>query len=116
MRNEIMEPLFFTPLMEAQFSSEKMNRVNLYESPQMFCDVYCLRPGQRQKEHTHADNDKVYYVTSGSCTIRIGENRQTVSAGQLAIAPAGVIHGVMNDSGEDTTILVIMAPNPNMQK
>ena len=24
-----------------QFSSEKMQKVNLFESPRMFCDIYC---------------------------------------------------------------------------
>ena len=46
----------------AAFRDEKMNKVNLYESHRLFCDVYCLRPGQEQKVHDHADNDKVYHV------------------------------------------------------
>ena len=37
-----------------------MKKVNLFESPRFFCDLYCLRPGQEQKVHSHADNDKIF--------------------------------------------------------
>ena len=43
----------------AEFSDEKMKKVNLYESPQLVCDLYCLKPGQTQKAHVHNDNDKI---------------------------------------------------------
>jgi len=48
-----------------QFSSEKMQKVNLFESPRMFCDIYGLEPGQKQKIHSHEGNDKIYYVVEG---------------------------------------------------
>ena len=30
------------------FRPEKMSKVNLFETPRMFCDVYGLEPGQSQ--------------------------------------------------------------------
>ncbi len=98
----------------ARFSPEKMAKVNLFESPRMFCDLYCLEPGQTQKDHDHAENDKVYHVLSGACTVRIGEERRTLTEGHTAVAPAGVIHGLHNESGARATLLVVMAPHPSM--
>ena len=103
---------FFNPAEAAAFSDEKMRKVNLFNSPRMFCDVYCLKPGQFQKDHDHADNDKVYHVLTGTPTVRIGEARRMMSPGETAVAPAGVIHGVINESAENATLLVVMAPNP----
>ena len=37
-----------------RFSADKMQKLNLFETEQMFCDVYCLRSGQSQHAHTHA--------------------------------------------------------------
>ena len=108
-----MAPYFHQPEALVRFSEEKMVKVNLYESPRMFCDVYGLRPGQEQKEHTHAENDKIYYALSGTCQVRVGEEIRTLEAGQLAVAPAGMVHGVRNESGEEAVLLVIMAPHPD---
>jgi len=48
-----------------RFSPEKMTKIHLFESPRMFVDLYCLRAGQEQRVHSHADADKVYHVLSG---------------------------------------------------
>lgn len=29
-----------------QFSSEKMKKNNLFQTPRFFCDIYCFEPGQ----------------------------------------------------------------------
>ena len=97
----------------AVFSDDKMKKVNLYESPLLFCDVYCLKPGQSQKPHTHPANDKVYYALTGTCHIILGDDAEPLPPGHVAVAPAGVVHGVENRSEVDATLLVVMAPNPN---
>jgi quercetin dioxygenase-like cupin family protein len=104
---------FFDTSRSARFNDEKMKKVNLFESPRMFCDVYCLKPGQSQKEHTHEANDKIYHCVTGVVTVRVGEETRTLRPGELAVCPAGVIHGIRNDSAENATALVIMSPHPN---
>lgn len=95
-----------------QFSDEKMAKVNLFESHRMFADLYCLRPGQSQKTHSHADNDKVYFMLEGECVCILGDQEQRLAAGESAIAPAGVPHGLRNDSEREAVLLVMMAPRP----
>ena len=107
---------FFDTNAAAIFIDEKMNKVNLYESPRMFCDVYCLKPGQIQKAHDHAENDKVYYAISGCCHVQIGGETRPLNPGEVAVAPAGVLHGVENQSTENATLLVMMAPHPRLGK
>ncbi|GAB4357299.1 MAG: cupin domain-containing protein [Gammaproteobacteria bacterium] len=107
-----MSGFYFDTRTLAKFADEKMNKVNLHSSDQMFCDIYCLLPGQAQKDHAHDGNDKVYCVLSGRPTIRIGEEFRELGASEVAVAPAGVIHGVRNETGENATLLVIMAPPP----
>lgn len=108
-----MNDLIHDTAASAVFSDEKMHKVNLYESPHLFCDVYCLKPGQAQKPHTHAQNDKIYHALKGTCHVQIGDKVEALSPGRVAIAPAGVLHGIENRSDADATLLVIMAPNPN---
>jgi quercetin dioxygenase-like cupin family protein len=96
-----------------RFSDEKMQKVNLFETPQMFCDVYCLEPGQSQKPHGHASATKFYYVVEGTALFTIGGREETHGPGGLAWAAAGEEHGVTNATDERLVLLVSMAPNPN---
>ncbi|MFN7956464.1 MAG: cupin domain-containing protein [bacterium] len=94
------------------FSDDKMQKVPLFDSERMFCDVYCFRPGQEQRAHRHDASDKVYVVLQGSGTFRVGAEERVLRAGQAVMAPAGEEHGARNSSDDELVVLVIMAPKP----
>jgi mannose-6-phosphate isomerase-like protein (cupin superfamily) len=98
---------------ERRFSVEKMQKINLFETENMFADVYCLEPGQEQKPHAHAGADKLYFVIEGVGCFSIGPEQRVLGPDQLILAPAGVDHGVSNPGGAPLVLLVMMAPNPN---
>ena len=95
------------------FRADKMNKVSLFEVPQIFMDVYCLEPGQEQKPHVHAGAAKVYYVLEGEGVFLVGEEEQSLGAGHAVLAPAEAPHGVRNPGPGRLVLLVTMAPNPN---
>ena len=94
------------------FKERKMQKVNLFETTRMFCDLYCFEPGQEQKTHTHAGADKIYYVIEGRGTFHIGGESRELGEHTMVMAPADVEHGVVNTSGERLVLLVYMAPKP----
>ncbi len=94
------------------FSSEKMKKLNVFETPRFFCDVYCFEPGQVQKAHAHSDQDKLYFVLEGQGTFQVGAESQVLGEGQGTMAPAGAEHGVVNHTEQRLRVLVFMAPNP----
>lgn len=95
-----------------RFSQEKMQKVPLFESTKMFCDQYCLLPGQSQRIHSHEYEDKIYIVLEGEALITIGEEQDLVPEGNAVIAKAGTAHGVENASDSNVVLLVVMAPKP----
>jgi quercetin dioxygenase-like cupin family protein len=107
---------FVDTIAAVRFSPEKMQKINLFETEQMFCDVYCLEPGQAQKPHTHADATKLYYVIEGTGEFVIGEETRTLGRGQLVWSAPGEVHGVRNPTTDRLVLLVAMAPNPNVSK
>ncbi|GMV93265.1 MAG: hypothetical protein AMXMBFR82_30430 [Candidatus Hydrogenedentota bacterium] len=109
------EPPIWNTSEAAAFSEEKMKKVNLYESHRMFCDVYCLLPGQCQRSHVHNDEDKVYHALTGTCDVQIEDETYPLPPGHVAVAPAGVYHGIVNNSDEPATVLVVMAPHPKLR-
>lgn len=92
-----------------EFSDESFQKLNLFETERMFSDVYCFEPGQEQTPHTHEDADKVYYVLEGEGTFIVGDEQESLSAGEAVIAKAGAKHGVRNDSDGNLRTLVWMA-------
>ena len=101
-------------LSAVSFRDDKMAKVNLFETPRFFCDVYCLRPGQAQKVHSHAANDKIYHILRGRGRVTVGGAERELGEGEIVLAPAGEPHGVANDSDDDLVCLVFMAPHPRL--
>ncbi len=97
---------------QQQFADEKFQKVNIFDSPRMFCDIYCFEPGQEQTLHSHEDNDKIYYVLEGVGTLTVGEESRQVEAGWAVLCPPGEDHGVVNTGGDRLVLLVFMAPHP----
>jgi len=97
----------------ARFAPEKMQKINLFETNNFFCDVYCLEPGQEQKVHAHKQEDKLYFVLDGNGSFLVGDQTQALGKNQIVFAPAGAEHGVINTSDARLTLLVFTTPNPN---
>jgi quercetin dioxygenase-like cupin family protein len=95
-----------------RFSDEKMQKVPVFESPKYFCDLYCLKPGQDQRIHSHSESDKIYLVLSGRGWFHISGEERELEEGDTVIARPGQDHGVKNSSGEDLVLLVFMTPRP----
>ena len=95
-----------------RFSDEKMQKSPVFDSPKYFCDLYCMRPGQDQRVHSHADSDKIYFVLRGKGLFHIAGEERELGEGETVIARPGQDHGVKNSSTEDLVLLVFMTPRP----
>jgi quercetin dioxygenase-like cupin family protein len=95
------------------FSTEKMKKNNLFQTPRFFCDIYCFEPGQEQKGHSHGEQDKVYLVLEGQGTFQVGSEKRVLGPGQGTMAQAGEEHGVKNHTGQRLKVFVFVAPNPS---
>ena len=94
------------------FSDEKMRKIPVFDSQRYFFDLYCLKPGQDQRVHAHAESDKIYIVLRGKGTFHIDGDQQELGAGQAVVARPNQMHGVRNTSSDDLVLLVFMTPRP----
>jgi len=95
-----------------RFSDEKMQKLPVFDSPKYFCDLYCLKTGQDQRIHSHAESDKIYVVLRGRGVFHIAGEEKELGEGEAVIARPGQDHGVKNSSAEDLVLLVFMTPRP----
>lgn len=103
-------------LAQRRFGAEKMQKVPVFASERLLFDQYCLQPGQAQRVHSHAAEDKVYVVLEGEALFEVGGERELLAEGSAVIARAGVAHGVRNDADSELVLLVAMAPKPASAK
>ncbi len=92
------------------FQPEKMAKVDVVSSNRLVCGLNCFEPGQVQKVHAHAGADKLYYVLEGSGDFQVGEEKRTLSQGELLYVPEEVAHGVVNTGTERLVVLIVIAP------
>jgi quercetin dioxygenase-like cupin family protein len=92
------------------FQEGKLARWRLAATARAQADLYCLRPGQAQAPHVHADQDKLYLGVQGRARIQVGREAAWLEAGDLAVAPAGTAHGVENPTDDPCVLLVVVVP------
>lgn len=56
--------------------------------------------------HKHTHEDEFFYVREGSVTFMVDDERETISAGGLAMLPRGGTHAMWNDSDATAVLLV----------
>ena len=96
----------------AKFQPDKMAKIALATTGRAQLDLYCLEPAQAQKPHTHADQDKIYYVLEGRGRFVVSGVEESLGAGEAVVAPAGAEHGLVNDGPDRLVVLVVVSPPP----
>ena len=93
-------------------SAEKFFKSTLFQSSRLLLGLNCLEPGQTQATHTHADQDKLYFVIEGQGEFVIAGELHQAGPGMVIWAPAEAPHGVTNRSDKRLVLLVGIAPAP----
>jgi quercetin dioxygenase-like cupin family protein len=96
----------------AEFRPDKLFKTTLFQSQAMMVGLNCLEPGQIQKAHQHADQDKFYFVLKGTGRFLLGAEQLAGSEGDIIWAPADLEHGVENNGNRQLVLLVGIAPAP----
>jgi quercetin dioxygenase-like cupin family protein len=107
-----MQNYFINYQDSVSFNPEKFSKATLAHSERLMLGLNCLEPGQVQKIHDHADQDKFYFVLEGEGLFTVGEEEKIAFSGMLVWAPAGAPHGVTNQSEHRLVILMGIAPAP----
>ena len=105
-------PRVINPVDHASYSSIKMGKSTIFESPRLLVGLNAFEPGQEHALHAHAGQDKVYQVIEGEGLFLLEGKELPMKPGDLLVAPDGVPHGVRNDSNQRLLVLAILAPAP----
>ena len=110
--SELEHPTILRPADHAVYSSEKMGKATLFQSPRMLVGLNAFEPGQEHRLHTHAGMDKMYQVLEGEGLFLLEDRELPMTAGDLLVAPENVPHGVRNTGDRRLLVLAVLAPAP----
>jgi len=100
----------------AVFRDDGMGKADLVRGTHVFAGLNAFEAGQSHEPHAHCDRDKLYFVLEGSGRVTIGDETATIGAGDVALAPADVVHSLTNPGPDRLVVAVVMAPPPAGRK
>ena len=89
-----------------------MGKADLVRGEFLFAGLNCFEPGQQHEPHAHPGQDKMYFLLEGSGLVQIGEQQEELAAGDIAFAPAGVMHSIRNTGSGRLVVLAVLGPAP----
>lgn len=108
----LTHPCVIHPTDHAVYHPGKMGKATLFQSERLLVGLNAFEPGQEHALHTHVEMDKVYQVIEGSGLFLLADAELPMHTGDLLVAPAGVPHGIRNNSPARLLVLTLLAPAP----
>jgi len=68
------------------------------------------KPGSEQQVHAHKANEQVYVIVRGRGLMRVGDEQESVEAGDLVFIPPKTGHAIRNDG--DEPLVYVSATSP----
>jgi mannose-6-phosphate isomerase-like protein (cupin superfamily) len=99
----------------AEFAPDKMTKSTIAQGELLFVGLNSFEPQQEHALHAHQGQDKLYVILEGTGMVQIGEQSETLSPGDAALAPSGVVHSIRNPGPERLVVMTVMAPPPRKQ-
>ena len=96
----------------APFTKDKMGKSTVVRSDYFFVGLNAFEPGQEHAPHLHEGQDKLYLILEGSGVVQVGEESETLAAGDAAYAPSGTFHSIRNPGPGRLVTMVVLAPPP----
>ena len=96
----------------ARFNPTKMGKSDLAAGAHLFAGLNSFEPGQEHALHTHAGQDKLYFVLEGVGEVTVGAESATIGAGDLVLAQSGEEHSLRNPGPGRLVVMTVMAPPP----
>lgn len=69
-----------------------------------------LPPGKAVRRHHHLQTEEIYYILSGEGEMSVGDETQTVKAGDAIFIPRTNTHALKNTGSEPIKLLLICGP------
>jgi quercetin dioxygenase-like cupin family protein len=84
----------------------------VHETADSVVVAWTVKPGQRISPHVHPSGQDTWTVISGVGEYQVDASGKTLSitAGDIAVAPTGAVHGLLNTGSQDIVFVSVVSP------
>jgi quercetin dioxygenase-like cupin family protein len=93
-----------------EFDLEGARGRRVFATDVVAVDLTCLEPDQRIEARTFPTADVIYTVLGGIAWVVTDDAEVTLQALQSVMVPAGIPHGLRNDSPDPLIVQVVVSP------
>ncbi len=79
-------------------------------STQLWLGTTSIEPGYTSNPHSHKDQEEVFYCVSGKGRIRVDDEEENFSPGDVCYVPAGCVHQLINTGEEVLKVVAAVSP------
>lgn len=73
-------------------------------------NIFRFRPGEKMEYHSHQEQEELFFVLEGRCTLVVDGSRHVLEKGALVRLDPSPRRQIVNDSDEDCLWLAVGAP------
>lgn len=80
--------------------------LNDFKTPIEFIDYVIISPNMTIGNHTHGNNEEIYFIVKGNGTMTTNSETFKVTAGDVIVNSFGDSHGLVNDSNNNIEVFI----------
>ena len=92
------------------FDLDRVSDRRVFSTDVVAIDLVCLEPGQVIEARRFTTADAIYTVLGGIAWVVTDDAEVTLQALQSVMIPAGIVHGLRNNSADPLILQVVVSP------
>ena len=95
-----------------EFKTEGFVRKRIYQTENLYFNIYCIDVGQKNPLHKHPISDEVLYFIEGEGKCVVGEKVYQVKGRTTILVPKDIPHSIVNTGNTPMLCVLAQAPLP----
>lgn len=81
-------------------------------STKVWMGITIIERESNSNMHKHDDSEEIFYVLSGSGSIKVGDEEENIVPGSCIYIPPNIFHQLINPGPERLRVLAVTSPSP----
>lgn len=95
-----------------EFRAEGFVRKRIFQTENLYFNIYCIDVGQKNPLHKHPISDEVLYFIEGEGKCVAGEKVYQVKGRTTILVPKDIPHSIVNTGNTPMLCVLVQAPLP----
>lgn len=95
-----------------EFHPKAFVRKRLFEMEELYFNMYCIQPGQKNPLHRHPNSAEVLFFVEGEGEVVVGREKKKVGAREAVYVPVNAPHEIINTGANRMIVVLVQTPLP----